>query len=232
MDPSVLDNPLWYSLTGEHAALARRSGDALWYGDAYAPFLAVESPAARVIDDPRLAGRRYFLGVAPEVFPERWLRAPVDAGHAVPDTLQLVRSLDAGDLDTEETVSVLGNEHRERMRALTALVYPEFFREHTAALGTYVGVLQESRLIAMAGERMAVPGAREISAVCTHPEFAGRGLARALLVALVNRHRAQGLVSFLHVSAGNEGATRLYEKLGFVHRATLTLTAVDIAKSH
>jgi predicted GNAT family acetyltransferase len=121
---------------------------------------------------------------------------------------------------------VLGSEHREPMRALAARVYPEFFRERTAELGTYVGILRENRLVAMAGERMAVPGAREISAVCTHPEFAGRGLARALLVALVNRHREAGLASLLHVSAGNEGATRLYEKLGFVHRTTLT--AVEI----
>jgi ribosomal protein S18 acetylase RimI-like enzyme len=232
MDTSVLDNPLWHSLTGEHAALARHSGDALWYGDAYAPFVAVEHANAHVEDDPRLAGRRYFLGVAPDVLPNRWLRAPVDAGHAVPETLQLLRTLDAPDLSTHETVTVLGQEHRERMRALTAMVYPEFFREHTAALGTYVGVLDEGRLIAMAGERMAVPGAREISAVCTHPEFAGRGLARALLVALVNRHREARLASFLHVSAGNEGATRLYEKIGFEHRATLTLTAVNIATSH
>lgn len=229
MDPSVLDNPLWYSLMGEHATLARRAGDALWYGPSYAPFIAVESMKAHVEDDPRLEGRRYFLSVVPEVLPERWRPVPVDAYHAVPDTLQLVRALDAPDLETRETVTVLGPEHRQRMRALTDMVYPEFFREHTAALGTYVGVFRDNRLVAMAGERMAVPGAREISAVCTHPEFMGQGLAQALLVTLVNRHREVGLASFLHVSAGNEGATRLYEKLDFVHRTTLTLTALDIA---
>jgi ribosomal protein S18 acetylase RimI-like enzyme len=228
MDTATLDNPLWYSLAGSHASLARHAGEALWYGDAYAPFVAVPSASARVEDDPRLEGRRYFLGVTPDELPRRWRRVPVDAYHAVPDTLQFVRGLDAPGLETEETVTVLGPEHRERMRALTDMVYPEFFREHTAALGTYVGVLQDNRLIAMAGERMALSGAREISAVCTHPDFGGRGLARALMVALVSRHREQGLVSFLHVSAGNEVATRLYGKLGFVHRKTLTLTAVDI----
>ena len=229
MDTSVLDNPLWYSLKGEHASLARRAGDALWYGASYAPFIAVETRKAHVEHDPRLEGRRYFLGVAPDELPERWSRAGVDSYHGVPQTQQLVRALDAPDLTTKETVTVLGPEHRQRMRALTDLVYPEFFREHTAALGTYVGVFRENRLVAMAGERMAVPGAREISAVCTHPDFAGQGLARALLVALVTRHREAGLASFLHVSAGNEVATRLYEKLDFVHRKTLILSAVDIA---
>jgi ribosomal protein S18 acetylase RimI-like enzyme len=228
MGTSVLDNPLWYSLTGEHASLARRAGDALWYGSSYAPFIAVETPEAHVEDDPRLGGRRYFLGVAPDELPERWLRGEVDIYHGFPEILQLVRALDAPDLSTKETVTVLGPEHRQRMRALTDLVYPEFFTEHTAALGTYVGVFRDNRLVAMAGERMAVPGAREISAVCTHPEFAGQGLARALVVALVNRHREAGLASFLHVSAGNEVATRLYEKLDFVYRTTLTLTAIDI----
>ena len=229
MDTSVLDNPLWYSLNGEHASLARHAGEALWYGPAYAPFLAVRSPEARVEEVPALQGRRYFLGVAPDRLPARWHLAQPDAGHAVPDTLQLVRKLEKPALTTRETVTVLGPEHRERMRALTSLVYPEFFREHTAELGRYVGVLKENRLVAMAGERMAVPGAREISAVCTHPEFAGHGLARALLTSLVSHQREAGLASFLHVSAGNEGATRLYEKLGFAYRATLTLTAVDIA---
>lgn len=228
MDTSVLDNPLWYSLSGAHASLARHSGEALWYGSAYAPFIAVASPMAEVQDDLRLSGRRYFLGVAPDELPPRWRRAQPGGSHAVPDTLQLFRQIDEPPVTTDEAVTTLGPEHRERMRALTAMVYPEFFREHTADLGRYVGVLQDNRLVAMAGERMAVPGAREISAVCTHPEFAGKGLARALLVTLVNHHREQGLASFLHVSAGNEGATRLYEKIGFRHRKTLTLTALDI----
>jgi len=230
MDTSVLDNPLWYSLIGEHAALARRAGDALWYGASYAPFIAVETSGAHVEDDPRLEGRRYFVGVAPDELPERWRPVPVDAYHATPDTLQLVRALEAPALESSEIVTVLGPEHRQRMRALTDMVYPEFFREHTAALGTYVGVFRDNRLVAMAGERIAVPGAREISAVCTHPDFAGQGLAHALLATLVNRHREAGLASFLHVSAGNDGARRLYEKLGFVYRTTLTLTALDIGE--
>lgn len=228
MDTSLLDNPLWHSLRGGHADLARHAGEALWYGASYAPFMAVARPDAKVLDDTRLKGRWYFLGTAPEHMPERWQRVPVAAYHAVPETLQLLRPADAGELTTREKVVVLGPEHRERMRALTQLVYPEFFREHTAELGAYVGILQENRLVAMAGERMIVPGAREISAVCTHPDFTGRGLARALLVSLVNNHREQGLASFLHVSAGNDGATRLYENLGFRRRAKLTLTAIDI----
>jgi len=45
-------------------------------------------------------------------------------------------------------------------------------------LGRYFGVIENGRLAAMAGERMGMPGFREVSAVCTHPDFLGRGLAQ------------------------------------------------------
>lgn len=232
VDASVLDNPVWESLIGEHSGLARRSGDALWYGASYTPFVAVESAAARVEGGTGLAGRRYFLGVAPALLPGRWRRVPRDAYHASPDTLQFLRGLDEPDLAARRLpVTVLGREHRASMLVLASEVYPEFFREDTADLGTYVGILRGDRVVAMAGERMAVPGAREISAVCTHPDFAAQGMASALVAGLVKRHRAAGLASFLHVSGDNPGARRLYERLGFIHRATLTLTAVEITAS-
>ena len=39
----------------------------------------------------------------------------------------------------------------------------------------------------MAGERMHAGTLREISGVCTHPDFQGRGLARRLMRKLVRR---------------------------------------------
>jgi ribosomal protein S18 acetylase RimI-like enzyme len=161
--------------------------------------------------------------------PPRWRPVPRERYHAPPETLQLFRGLDEPALsDREYAVRVLGPEHRESMLALTGLVYPEFFRARTAELGTYLGILREGRVVAMAGERLAVTGAREISAVCTHPNFTGQGMASALLSALVKRHREAGLASFLHVSADNPQARRLYERLGFTARAILKLTAVEI----
>jgi predicted GNAT family acetyltransferase len=79
----------------------------------------------------------------------------------------------------------------------------------------------------MAGERMALPGLQEISGVCTHPDFAGRGHARRLTRALLSRHRRRGVASFLHVSEGNTGAHRLYESMGFVVRASLLMHKVE-----
>ena len=36
-----------------------------------------------------------------------------------------------------------------------------------------MGIRWQGKLVAMAGERLKVPGYTELSAVCTHPEHAG-----------------------------------------------------------
>ena len=113
------------------------------------------------------------------------------------------------------------------MRELTQVAFPDFFRERTAELGLYLGIHDGLRLIAMAGERMAIEGWQEISGVCTHPDFAGRGHARRLTTALMHRHRRRGVGSFLHVSEANTGARRLYESMGFTVRASLLMCKVE-----
>jgi hypothetical protein len=44
------------------------------------------------------------------------------------------------------------------------------------SLGDFWGIKIGGRLIAMAGERMKQPGYTELSGVCTHPDFRGKGL--------------------------------------------------------
>jgi predicted GNAT family acetyltransferase len=67
----------------------------------------------------------------------------------------------------------------------------------------------------MAGERMHAGNFREISGVCTHPDFQGRGSARTLMMLLIDLQLARGQTPFLHVMSGNTGARRLYAQLGF-----------------
>ena len=66
----------------------------------------------------------------------------------------------------------------------------------------------------MAGERLRPEGHTEISAVCTHPDFTGRGYARALMRVLMADAARAGRRPMLHVKTEN-GAKRLYERLGF-----------------
>jgi predicted GNAT family acetyltransferase len=76
----------------------------------------------------------------------------------------------------------------------------------------------------MAGERFSCGPHREISAVCTHPSFRGRGLASAAIRHLVQEHRAASSVSWLHVATTNLNAVRLYQRLGFETHATIQAT--------
>jgi predicted GNAT family acetyltransferase len=109
------------------------------------------------------------------------------------------------------------------MRALAELTQPGPFHARTHQLGDFVGVRENGRLIAMAGERLKLPGFTEISAVCTHPEARGRGLAAALMRKVAKGIQARGEEMFLHVYPHNKGAISVYEKLGFRHRADLLL---------
>jgi predicted GNAT family acetyltransferase len=92
---------------------------------------------------------------------------------------------------------------------LTTLAFPGFFRARTCEMGNYYGIREGGQLIAMAGERMALPGSREISGVCTHPAHRGKGYAAELVVHLMREHADAGLQSFLHVSSANTPAINL-----------------------
>ncbi|MBE7555933.1 MAG: GNAT family N-acetyltransferase [Anaerolineales bacterium] len=81
----------------------------------------------------------------------------------------------------------------------------------------------------MAGERLWLEGYREISTVCTHPDFRGRGYARQLVSRLVNTILDEGITPFLHVMHDNKRAKSIYESLGFVERRRLPLLVVQLA---
>jgi predicted GNAT family acetyltransferase len=114
------------------------------------------------------------------------------------------------------------------MVALTTLAFPGFFRQRTCEMGSYYGVRSASgELIAMGGERLKLDGFTEISAVCTHPSFCGRGLAAAIIWKLVREHRHEGVVSWLHVASTNRRAEELYLRLGFEQICKVTLHRVS-----
>ena len=78
------------------------------------------------------------------------------------------------------------------MLALATLTEPGPFLSRTHRLGRFLGVRIDGRLAAMAGERMKLDGFTEVSGVCTHPDFRGRGLAGALSVAVATSVRERG----------------------------------------
>ncbi|MES2055397.1 MAG: GNAT family N-acetyltransferase [Pseudomonadota bacterium] len=113
------------------------------------------------------------------------------------------------------------------MLALATLTAPGPFFAQTNRLGDFIGVKQDGKLIAMAGERMKPTGFTEVSAVCTHPDHRGQGYARALMQVVIERILARGDAAFLHVYPGNTGAIGLYEALGFRLRHAMTYTVLE-----
>jgi len=112
----------------------------------------------------------------------------------------------------------LGPDDVPAMTALVALTAPGPWFARTAELGRFLGFKADGRLVAMVGERLRVPGHREISAVCCHPDFRGRGLPADMMRLASRAMIARGELPFLHVLAENGSAIALYDKLGFVVR--------------
>lgn len=207
-----LDNPFFSALASLHGGIAQRLGDVARYPADVAPFLGVAHAGVDVADAFELlvpAGdEALLLGVAPSRMPPGWTLEPFA------DLAQMVREEPLQVVDGPEILE-LDAGHRADALALTALVYPHYFRPRTMELGRYFGIYEHGRLAAMIGERLGTPGTREMSAICTHPDFLGRGYARRLTAFLVNDTLAQGRLPFLHVSHANARAKDLYERSGW-----------------
>jgi predicted GNAT family acetyltransferase len=129
-------------------------------------------------------------------------------------------------LEADEGPEVLTDADAAEMLALATLTEPGPFLPRTHTMGRFIGIRIEGRLAAMAGERMRFPGHVEVSAVCTHPDFRGRGLARRLSAAVTADIQRRGEQAFLHAWTTNTAAIALYESLGFVTRTTVNIAVL------
>lgn len=215
----ALDNPVWHSLATQHANLALTAGAAARYPAAIAPFAAVDDGAVRAANQLTSLVRDgesvYLVGVAPEA-PPGWVLEPKKP------IVQMVCSVQPPELPGPVAMSMTAAQC-EDMLALTALVFPGFFRPRTLDMGEYLGIYDGARLAAMAGERMRLDGYQEMSAVCTHPDYTGRGYAQYLLALLCRRAFERGFTPFLHVYPDNTRAIAVYRRIGFSDRTLLPL---------
>jgi len=221
-----LDNPFWSSLQTRHRAIAQRVGEVARFPGDYAPFLGVAHAGVDVQDAvERLVAPResvYLLGVAPHLVPDGWRL------ETFPDLAQMTCTAPLAEVDGPDILPLDARHHADVM-ALTALVYPHYFRARTMELGRYFGIYREGRLAAMIGERLGTDGMTELSAICTHPDHTGRGYARRLTAWLANDTLAQGRTPFLHVSHANTRAKTLYEAMGFTLRRDIGFWALQRA---
>ncbi|WTY09952.1 GNAT family N-acetyltransferase [Streptomyces canus] len=212
-DTSVLDNAVWAALDGPHSHLAERVGRAARYPDDVYAFAALADPRdpAAWADLHTLVGPATTVRIKPvETVPEGWDIVGGGVGVQLVDTaLRAEHAPEAIRLGPDDVPEILD---------LVARTHPGPFLKRTIALGTYLGIRDQGRLIALAGERLRPPGWTEISAVCTDPAYRGRGLATRLVRAVAAGIRERGDIPFLHAAADNANAIRLYESIGFTLR--------------
>ena len=221
-DEHVLDRPVWHSLAGPLAHLARREGSAVGFDPAISPFVGTETDGADAWADlVRLVGPggTGVLAGSPLPVPEG-LRVPLRlVGY------QMVADGWAPEADPE--MVDLGADDAADMLDLTDRTRPGPFQLRTHELGRYVGLRVDGRLVAMAGERFHPPGHTEISAVCTDPDFRGRGLAQRAMATIAAGIVARGETPILHVAGSNENAIRLYQRMGFAIRREIEFVAFE-----
>jgi ribosomal protein S18 acetylase RimI-like enzyme len=130
-------------------------------------------------------------------------------------------------VDVPAPIVQLGAADSAAMLALTQLTRPGPFGPRTHELGEFFGIRQDDQLVAMAGERLKVLGYTEVSAVCTHPNYLGKGYAYALMDTVIRGICARGETPFLHVRADNRRAIELYERLGFRQRVAMHFVVLE-----
>lgn len=209
-----LDRPVWSMLTGRQAHLAEGDARAVRIDRGYGVFgvAADTGPEAQAA----LAALVPGDGEIWIVEGERW---PVPAGTREVRRAVLAQMVAEGPppppREGEPAILALGEEDAAEMAALADHAKPGPWGPATHRYGPFFGIRENGRLLAMAGQRILVPGMAEVSGVATWEDCRGRGLARTLIGHVMRQMVARGETPFLHSYADNAGAIGLYESLGF-----------------
>lgn len=223
--PHPLDRPVWSMLTGRQAHLAEGDARAVRIDRGYGVF----GVAADTGPDAQAA----LAALVPDdgeiwiVEGERW---PVPAGTREVKRAVLTQMVAEGPppppREGEPPIVPLGEEDGLEMAALAEHAKPGPWGPKTHRYGPFFGIRENGRLLAMAGQRILVPGMAEVSGVSTWADCRGRGLARALIGHVMREMVARGEQPFLHSYADNAGAIALYESLGFRIRREVHVLAI------
>ena len=212
MNIPLLDNIMWHCLSGPHATHAIGEGAIRRYAPGFSPIVGCEDP-----DRPDFGTLEKFCEAGESFYFDIWAGA-TPAGWQLDKEARMFKMIwdaPAPEVDPAPDAIPLRGEHASQALELARLTNPGPFGIRTPELGEYFGYFEGGSLIAMAGERMCAGDLHEVSGICTHPDYLGRGLAKKLTLKLVLRQLQRGKRPFLHVLSHNTPARALYEKLGF-----------------
>lgn len=219
-----LDRPAWATLTTYHRPLSEGNALARRFARDVNLFAAArdEGPQAlAALAELVKPGETIFVAeVASLVVPPGFVKVKEARG------VQMLAPRGTAFDASRDGILTLTDADAPEMLALATLTEPGPFLARTHTMGTFRGIRIDGRLAAMAGERMRLPGYTEVSGVCTHPDFRGRGLARRLSATVAAGIVARGDQAFLHAWQSNHAAISLYERLGFEHRADVNIAVL------
>ena len=210
-----LDNIIWQALSTRQQDVARIEGPARKFHDDIGPLAGITGDRAAglaALEKLAIGGNIVALFTQAEDPYDGWtIVAQAPLVQMARDKAVALAPVPLRDAE----VATLRHADSAAMQELAGLVRPGPFGPRTHELGDFYGVRQKGVLVAMAGERMKVPGYTEVSAVCTHPDHLGKGYAAALMTRVIAGIEGRGETAFLHSRADNDRAVALYERLGF-----------------
>ncbi|MDT3404718.1 GNAT family N-acetyltransferase [Mucilaginibacter terrae] len=211
---TALHNPAFNALTTGNSHLAKGTGEVRYFDPEVSPIVGLARHDGNLLNSlhEQIADDSPRVVFTPEEIhiPSSWKLLRFISGY------QMVHNNPVAAANNGSAATLpLTHEHIPQMLELTKLTAPGPFDSRTIEFGYYEGVFDGNKVVAMAGQRMNPGQYTEISAVCTHPDYLGRGYARQLLLSQVNRMNAAGNIPFLHVRDDNERAINVYKSLGF-----------------
>ena len=219
----ILDRPVWSALETRHAALSHGGEMARRYRSPISTFATTrdDSPEClRGLQELAEPGETLLLAQADEIIaPPRF--AVVSRAAAVQMVAE--RPMAAA---SDDRIERLGEADAAAMLDLALLTRPGPFTLKALSFGDFWGVKIDGVLVAMAGERMKQPGHTELSGVCAHPDFRGKGFGRLLSLFVAGQIVERGDLPYLHAYASNEGAIALYESIGFRLRCPMNVAVI------
>lgn len=219
INESLLDNPIWQALNTAHAAFNEGDERLKYFYPEISPFVAMadwQNEDQDYLANNLPADRGFFYIIREKIqLPDSCRKA-----FTIP-LWQMVMEQHVPFVVKDVNIQTLDNSHIPAMIELTALTRPGPFSQRTIEFGNYIGIFENNQLVAMAGERLRVPGYTEVSAICTHPDATGKGYGAALLSAACSGIIQNGQTPFLHVRNDNARAIKMYEKAGFSIRCEM-----------
>jgi predicted GNAT family acetyltransferase len=218
MNLELLDNPIWHALSSYQHSFAIENSHAKLLQPDLGLFCAIQTPDAQSFE--ALQGLLRENRATTALFSPQELE--FSAGLECLRTLEILQMV-CENLKPSKNLEVheLTSDDVPAMLELVQITKPGPFARRTIELGQYWGIRVNQQLVAMTGERLHLPGFREVSTVCTHPDFQKQGFAQALITKVCQDIVARAEIPFLHVMSGNTGAAKVYERLGFVEHQRL-----------